>query len=780
MGKGGGKKNTTKNTTTGASASASLASRPGHPNPSNKNSNNNSNSGNDNLPYDVSTWQPSLLDHPSTSKSTSKSTGPTAKPNASKVLAATKVLANSMRTTTATASGPSKPPPHRADFSPGQRSNQKLRKILMENLDTSNDEEWFAFVDILTDSISRQIRSGMVPGQRDSPPLNDVLWVLTDACYRGKLKEVIHLLSGDHVDVNEFFKVPKLDVQWTPLTSAAMGGQTTLVKILISKYGARVDNPNTRGMTALTAAAFAGFPEICKILLDNGANIETPGLRGETALIGAASGGHGTTVDLLMKRGADVEAVDSDGRTALMKAAKYGCMGTVDLLLTRYGADCTVRDKDGLTAEARAKEEGYDDVAQLIGTLSACPEIFEARKRLDEMYKKVEAALDVQLVAEHKLEEYMRQLHDEDKKTMLQKKERAIRESINSEDVLVEYQRRLLEAGEPDEEGVRAALDPALVREAIESVDKNTRETEAEMLGFVKAVEDLGKHLERLAFCRKALLVCKKELEDQESWHRTLPEQVQAIKERWKTTAETKTETKTETTGQGGNAGATVDGALFGVAVDGDFDYMSFLTSLESRVRGWFVLVEKIRTVSDSVIGSNDQPLEVLLRQSEAAYEACTEYLDLSKEVKEALSLIEKHSELVDLCGGKAAAEAGAGAGANPNATLNGSASGSGAGSGPTSDAASGLAPDTVAATGASPSTMEAAKVLDFLEIKLEGDVYRKGSLASGKDKRFEDGKRAARRSHRNWQLTKDTDSEIAAQHQAAHKIADLLQKNKI
>ena len=75
---------------------------------------------------------------------------------------------------------------------------------------------------------------------------------------------------------------------------------------------------------------------------------------------------------------------------------------------------------------------------------------------------------------------------------------------------------------------------------------------------------------------------------------------------------------------------------------------------------------------------------------------------------------------------------------------------------------------------------MEAAKVLDFLEIKLEGDVYRKGSLASGKDKRFEDGKRAARRSHRNWQLTKDTDSEIAAQHQAAHKIADLLQKNKI
>ena len=45
------------------------------------------------------------------------------------------------------------------------RQNQQLRKILMQNLDTSNDDEWFAFVDILTDSITRQIRSGMVPGQ---------------------------------------------------------------------------------------------------------------------------------------------------------------------------------------------------------------------------------------------------------------------------------------------------------------------------------------------------------------------------------------------------------------------------------------------------------------------------------------------------------------------------------------------------------------------------------------------------------------------------------------
>ena len=64
--------------------------------------------------------------------------------------------------------------------------------------------------------------------------MNDVLWVLTDACYRGKLKEVIHLLSGDHVDVNEFFKVPRLDVQWTPLTSAAMGGCCFYALVLAS------------------------------------------------------------------------------------------------------------------------------------------------------------------------------------------------------------------------------------------------------------------------------------------------------------------------------------------------------------------------------------------------------------------------------------------------------------------------------------------------------------------------------------------------------------------
>ena len=557
--------------------------------------------------------------------------------------------------------------------------------------------------------------------------------MLTDACYRGKLKDVIHLLSGDHVDVNEFFKVPKLDVQWTPLTSAAMGGQTTLVKILINKYGARVDNPNTRGMTALTSAAFAGFPDICQVLLENGANIEAPGLRGETALIGAASGGHGTTVDLLMKHGANIEAVDFDGRTPLMKAAKFGCTGTVDLLVTRYGAAFGATDKDGMTAEMIAREAGKEDVAKLIGTLSACPDIFEARKKLDELYKKVEAALELQLEAERKLEEYKRHLCEEETSAMMKRKEQTIMEHIMSEDLLVDYQRRLMEAGAVGEDGKRGRLDPALVKEALESVEKNTRETEAKMLDFVNEVEEIGVKLEKLSDCTKGLAACRKEMETVASWNDWVSKQLVAM-------------------GGAGTDTTTSD------SMARMMDRMQKLSEMSENVWEMHGLVTDMKGI---------KKLDFMVAKSEAALQTSLQYVAVSKEVQEALSeLMEMYKQVVD--------------GIEPDhgSMRRGDAKeGDIAAAG--EDSTSSEATTHASAASATAGAMETAQMLDLLSIKLDGDTYRKGSLASGKDKRFEDGKRAARRSHRNWQLTKDTDSEIAAQHQAAHKIADLLQKSK-
>ncbi len=599
-----------------------------------------------------------------------------------------------------------------------------------------------------------------------------MLWVLTDACYRGKLKEVIHLLSGDHVDVNEFFKVPRLDVQWTPLTSAAMGGQTTLVKILINRYGARVDNPNTRGMTALTAAAFAGFPESCQILLDHGANIEAPGLRGETALIGAASGGHGTTVDLLMKHGANIEAVDNDGRTALMKAAKFGCTGTVDLLVTRYGADCSVKDKDGMTAQMIAAGEGNDDVATLIGTLSTCPQIFMARKTLDELYKNVEAALDRQLVAETKMDELVRQLCDDDKIMLEKKKETAIQRHMESEDLLVDYQRQLIQAADGSEDEILV-----LFNEAVEIVQENTAQTEAEMMSFVHLVEDVSAKLDRYGEIKEEVNATKQRFSkvkiaiegftDRFDGHIALlsrqskesgrtAEEIAAFNEQI-TLLQMLQEWSAGEKARVGLAGGDHEGAL--------------------RASGPWKEVEECE--EDICSATKTKPISGCLSRLEA-------HLESLKSIEEAVRRLElefahpngdQAMEPKNLVGPPDDAD-----GTNNENTAKDAdntdtakdAKGAKdandikvADNAPADKVCAAVEKDEIgsSSTFSSIDAMDPSQVLGLLEIKLDGETY---------------ATRAPRRSHRSWQMTKRSSAERSADLNTAEKIAGLLQKSKM
>ena len=570
--------------------------------------------------------------------------------------------------------------------------------------------------------------------------MNDVLWVLTDACYRGKLKEVIHLLSGDHVDVNEFFKVPRLDVQWTPLTSAAMGGQTTLVKILINRYGARVDNPNTGGMTALTAAAFAGFPETCQILLDHGANIEAPGLRGETALIGAASGGHGTTVDLLMKHGANLEAVDNDGRTALMKAAKFGCTGTVDLLVTRYGADCSVKDKDGMTAQMVAAEAGNEDAAKLIGTLSTCPQIFTARKTLDDLYKKVEAALDRQLASETKMDELTRQLCEEDKVTLEKKKETSIEKHIESEDLLVDYQRRLMEAA-----GGGEAEMLALFKEAVKIVEENTGQAEAEMLSFVDLVEDFADKLDRYAAIKEELNAIKQRIFAEKhimmvGIDQYKPQSAQfsallGILQLWVAGG-----------GDGGSGQA-----------DGDR-----VTRRDP---------ERKEALHGSALMKEFEECEKEMSSSTKT-KAIAEFLPRLEACLESLKSVDEQLDRMDLefsshVGKKAVGPENRVA---PPDVANGANGAADADNAPTDKVCAAVKKDGTGPSSirSSIAAMGASQVLGLLEIRMDSEAYTT---------------RAPRRSHR-WQMTKRSSAERSAERSAglntAEKIADLLQKSKL
>ena len=64
---------------------------------------------------------------------------------------------------------------------------------------------------------------------------------------------------------------------------------------------------NSRGLTALNAAAYYGRERMVEMLLQHGAEIP------RTALAAAAQGGQERVVDLLLRRGAEIDLQDKNG-----------------------------------------------------------------------------------------------------------------------------------------------------------------------------------------------------------------------------------------------------------------------------------------------------------------------------------------------------------------------------------------------------------------------------------------------------------------------------------
>ena len=80
---------------------------------------------------------------------------------------------------------------------------------------------------------------------------------------------------------------------------------------------ARVGLRGAGGQTALAFAAYQGFPEIVKLLLDRGAVPDAKDDSGRTPLMQAAWNGHAEVAELLLDRGAGIDAQDGQGVTGL-------------------------------------------------------------------------------------------------------------------------------------------------------------------------------------------------------------------------------------------------------------------------------------------------------------------------------------------------------------------------------------------------------------------------------------------------------------------------------
>lgn len=147
--------------------------------------------------------------------------------------------------------------------------------------------------------------------------------------------------------------------------AGAYNGQWLPIQQAIEK-GLSVNALDPSGHTALMLASYNGHTGIVEKLLEAGADVNLTNPTGTTPLMLASSGPFPETVQVLLKAGAKVNVIDSGEHfTALMWAAAEGQTEVVKILLDN-GADMTLTDIDGDTAESFAFKAGHQAIVELL------------------------------------------------------------------------------------------------------------------------------------------------------------------------------------------------------------------------------------------------------------------------------------------------------------------------------------------------------------------------------------------------------------------------------
>jgi quinoprotein dehydrogenase-associated probable ABC transporter substrate-binding protein len=230
------------------------------------------------------------------------------------------------------------------------------------------------------------------------------------------------LIANDHERIK--FLVSKgadpnaPDLQgWTPLTNAARQRHDKTIDLLV-ELGADPNRGDGNGVTPLAAALMRDHVPSIKMLVDKGANLEEPGQQGFRPLalaiaeskyeaakalmeggadVSVASGHEGLTplmliaaqtspaegsiflpgstrptdiAKALLARKAKVDAQAKNGMTALMIAASHNSAPMIGLLMDA-GADPTLKNAQGQTAEDVANLNDNQEAAQAIRVLSS-------------------------------------------------------------------------------------------------------------------------------------------------------------------------------------------------------------------------------------------------------------------------------------------------------------------------------------------------------------------------------------------------------------------------
>lgn len=174
------------------------------------------------------------------------------------------------------------------------------------------------------------------------------IW-LDQAVYNGKVDFVRRLLDrGADPNVRSSFaketRTPfELVLFWYP-NGDEYPRRFAILKLLL-EHGLEAKS----GLLRL--AALLGTPEMMEAILNAGADINERDESGQTPLHHAiTTDGTVDNVRFLLEHGADINARNEDGVTPLMLARYLGCDAVADLLI-QYGADTTLKDKNGDTAQ---------------------------------------------------------------------------------------------------------------------------------------------------------------------------------------------------------------------------------------------------------------------------------------------------------------------------------------------------------------------------------------------------------------------------------------------
>uniref|UniRef100_A0A674AL88 Transient receptor potential cation channel, subfamily A, member 1b n=1 Tax=Salmo trutta TaxID=8032 RepID=A0A674AL88_SALTR len=171
------------------------------------------------------------------------------------------------------------------------------------------------------------------------------------AAFAGSKKAMdVILKAGEEMGHSIEEHINFLDKSWSsPLHLAVWGGNMNIIEFCIHK-GAKIDQQQVDGSTALHLACSQGATEAVKLILSSYIRLDSiinlPDGACQTPLHRATIFDHTELAEYLISKGADIDYIDCKGLSPLLLATNCGAWRTVALLLSK-GANVNIKDKSG-------------------------------------------------------------------------------------------------------------------------------------------------------------------------------------------------------------------------------------------------------------------------------------------------------------------------------------------------------------------------------------------------------------------------------------------------